>query len=226
MDGLSNIPFVGVGIYTVPEAARLTRVSSTRIHGWIKGYRGSDKPLIHRQIPVIDGKANLGFLDLMEVKFVNAFVSQGVSWKTIRLAAQRARSQFNHEHPFSTHRFRTDGRTIFSETLEETGDSKLLDLVKNQFAMYRVIEKSLLEGVEFDGAGEAIRWRPMSDLDMVVVDPRRSFGRPILEATGVPTRVLYEAFTVEGDAKRVASWYEVTPEEVRQAVEFEVKLAA
>jgi len=192
---------VGVGLYTVPEAARLTRVAPAKIRGWISGYGGRAKddraPIIHRQIPMIGGKPALGFLDLIEVRFVSWLVGKGVSWRTIRLAADRARAELHHEHPFALARFHTDGKAIFLETQEATGDRSLLDLVKNNFAMYEV-----------------------------VLDPGRSFGRPIDDGSGVPTATLNDAYQAEGSYERVASWFEVPPEAVRRAVAYEMKLAA
>ena len=222
---------VGVGLYTVPEAARLTRVNPARIRGWINGYGGRAKndraPIIHRQVPTISGKPGLGFLDLIEVRFVNWLIGSGVSWRTIRLAADRARSELHHEHPFALARFLTDGKAIFLETQEETGDRKLLDLVKNNFAMYEVLEQSFRDGVEFSGSdGEASSWRPPEGENAVVLDPGRSFGRPIDDASGVPTATLTDAYRAEGSYDRVASWFNVPPDAVRRAVAYEMKLAA
>ena len=222
---------VGVGLYTVPEAARLTRVAPAKIRGWINGYGGRAKddraPIIHRQIPMIGGKPALGFLDLIEVRFVSWLVGKGVSWRTIRVAADRARAELHHEHPFALARFHTDGKAIFLETQEATGDRSLLDLVKNNFAMYEVLEQSFRDGIEFVGAnGEASSWHPPEGEGEIILDPGRSFGRPIDDGSGVPTATLADAYQAEGSYERVASWFEVPPEAVRRAVAYEMKLAA
>jgi uncharacterized protein (DUF433 family) len=221
---------VGVGLYTVPEAARLTRVPPAKIRGWINGYGGRAKndraSIIHRQIPVIAGKSALGFLDLIEVRFVSWLVGNGVSWQTIRTAADRAREELHHEHPFALARFHTDGKVIFLETQEKTGDRKLLDLTKNNFAMYEVLEQSFRDGIAFGTDGEASSWRPPDGDKTIILDPRRSFGRPIDDVSGVPTATLADAYRAEGSFDRVASWFEVPPEAVRRAVTYEMKLAA
>src|SRR4051812_45573373 len=94
--------FYGVGIYSILEAARLTGVAPRRIRRWIRGYsfRGAtgqtrrSAPVFHSQLPVIDGQAALGFLDLIEVRFVDAFLKRGVQWPAIRLAEMNARQVF------------------------------------------------------------------------------------------------------------------------------------
>ena len=47
---------LNAGIYTVPEAARLTRVSSARIRRWLKGYDFRTKKDQHHSNPVWTGQ--------------------------------------------------------------------------------------------------------------------------------------------------------------------------
>ena len=61
--------------------------------------------------------------------------------KTIRRCLNYARDCVDDERPFSTkERFRTDGRTIFLDTLNKSGDNQLLDLKRHQYVLARVIE--------------------------------------------------------------------------------------
>lgn len=224
---------LGVGLYSVPEAARLTRISNRRIRSWTTGYiRSSGKH--HRKYtsvwradaPYVDGIVSLTFRDLMEVRFVNAFREYGVTWKVIRLAALHAMEWLGNDHPFSMKSFRTDGRTIFADLVEDSGSRKLLDLVSSQYAFSQVISQSLYRGMEFSEADEVVRWWPEGKRKAIVVDPLRSFGQPIDSKSGVPTRILADACRAEGSAKRAASNFGVRVQAVVSAVEFEEKLAA
>jgi uncharacterized protein (DUF433 family) len=224
---------VGIGLYTVPEAARLTRVAGRRIRRWLLGYeygpseaRGTSAPVWRGQIGRVDSTIGLGFLDLLEVRFIDAFRRYGVSWRVIRLTAEGARREFETDHPFSTRRFKTDGRRIFLETVETSGEKKLLDLVRRQFAFHNVVSPSLYEGFEFSDIDVVTRWYPMWPKRRVVVDPRRAFGRPIISREGVPTDILAKAVQVEKSVDRVAKLFDVDREAVRAAVEFERGLAA
>jgi uncharacterized protein (DUF433 family) len=224
--------FIGVGIYSVPEASRLTGVSAARIRRWLKGYSFKLKDEVHpmppvweAQLPPIDGELALGFLDLVEVRFVDAFLIRGVSWHTLRLAARQAKMLFDTSHPFSTKRFKTDGRNIFAEIIQETKEKSLLDLVKSQYAFEKVVAPGLA-GLEFAGSGESVRWWPLQRSRRVVIDPARAFGKPILDKEGVPTSILAQAYRIEQSVERVAHWYEVDPRSVRAAIQFEEKLAA
>ncbi len=60
----------------------------------------------------------LGFRDLIELRFVAAFVNAGVGLKAIRNCLVYAREVVADDRPFSTRRFKTDGRTIFLESID------------------------------------------------------------------------------------------------------------
>jgi uncharacterized protein (DUF433 family) len=224
---------LGVGVYTIPEAARLTLVPAPSIRRWIAGYeyrregvRRSSPPLWTRDIAPIEGAAALTFRDLLEVRFVQFFRIHAVSWKTIRRAAECAAEIVQDSHPFSTKRFMTDGRSIFAEILkEETGEKSLLDLAARQYEIPSFVEPFLFKGIEFEETGNApVRWWPLGTDRRVVIDPARSFGQPICAPESVPTAVLARAFEAEGSMDSVARWFEVDPESVADAVAFEAQL--
>ena len=221
-------PLVGIGLYTVPEAARLTRVPSQSIRRWIGGYTyrragnvRESPPVWKSQIPRTEGTVGLGFLDLMEIRFVKAFRRHGVPWSVIRLAANRACDVFMQDHPFSRQRFKTDGRSIFAEIIEPEAEAKLLDLVRNQYEFHKVVSPTLYASLEFSSLDEAIRWYPMWPKRQIVVDPQRAFGRPIVVREGVPTAALAKAAEVEGSTEYAAKWFDVSVQSVRASIAFE-----
>ena len=125
---LINEPkLVGIGLYTVPEAARLTKVPQPTIRRWLFGYRTRRNgqyselpPVWESQIAPIDSVTGLGFLDLMEIRFVHAFRDYGVSLNNIRLSVEHACEIFRSDHPFAKKRFQTDGRRIFAAIAAST----------------------------------------------------------------------------------------------------------
>ena len=222
--------FLGAGIYTIPEASRLTRVSATRIRRWMKGYdfktkkeRHHSKPVWTSQLEALEGKIAVGFRDLMEIRFVKAFIEAGVSWKTMRLAHKAAKAKLDSDHPFCTHKFATDGREILLEQGQASGDTCLVDITNNQREFKKIVTPFLKE-LEFDRG--YTRWWPMGKSRSVVLDPVRNLGQPTVVGAGVPTRVLARSVKSNGSVESVAHWFEVAPKEVRDAVEFEAGLAA
>ncbi|QPM89124.1 hypothetical protein [Pseudooceanicola algae] len=217
---------IGVGLYTPSEAGRLTGTASGKISRWLKGHDANGKhydPLWQGDIPTDDGPVLLSFRDLMETRVVNAFITMGVSPVRMRAALNLAREVIGASHPFSTNRFRTDGREIFLHVIEddENGEQRehLLNLFRRQYSFREVLDP-VLRTVEFDDGGNPLLWWPRGRRTNIVLDPRRSFGAPIEATTSVPTEVLAEYAAHQGEAETAIA-YDVPLEAVRRAVEFE-----
>lgn len=226
--------FIGVGLYSVPEASRLSRVSTWRIRRWLRGYtfpvkggRGASPPVVTSTLPPIDGVVTLTFLDLLEVRLVDAFISAGVKWRTLREAHANAQAALG-PYPFSRGRFVTDGRSIFEGLVHNTGRSDLafVDIVTKQTLFRDAVAPYLATLKVSRDDGQATEWWPLGKNRRVVVDPARSFGQPIVSREGVPTATLVKAYKVEKSIRQVARWFEVQERSLRDAIEFESSLAA
>lgn len=220
---------IGVGSYTASEAARLLNTAPRNINRWLRGYtyrRAGDErqvpPLWDSQLSSISDHLEIGFRDLIELRFVKAFLDAGMGLLAIRNCLEYARECVKDDRPFSTQRFQTDGRTIFLESIERSGEAKLLDLKKRQYAFRDIIARTFKDLDIEDGT--VTRWRPFNGKSSIVIDPNRAFGQPIASGYGVPTVALAEAVEAEGSVERVATLYEVSVAVVRDAVKFEHSL--
>lgn len=223
---------LGVGVYTVGEAARLIRMPVRTINRWLGGYTFKSggrltrmPPLWTPELPANDDDGlELGFRDLIELRFVQAFVSEKVDLGIIRRCLERAREIVRDHRPFSTRRFRTDGRTIFVDVLKADGASEMLDLRQGQYVIKSVLERTFRDLDLEDGV--VTRWRPFGGKRSIIIDPHRAFGQPIAAVSGVPTIALSDAVKAEGSVERVARIYEISASAVRDAVRFEEQLQA
>nr|WP_246730821.1 DUF433 domain-containing protein [Methylobacterium sp. 2A] len=201
------------------------------INRWLGGYAftadGHQRrmpPLWTPELPANDQHLELGFRDLIELRFVQAFVREQVDLRVIRRCLETAREAVQDPRPFSTRRFKTDGRTIFLESLKADGESEVIDLTRGQYVIRAVIEQTFRD---LDIEGDVVtRWRPFQGRDTIVIDPRRAFGQPIAAGTGVPTVALADAVRAEGTVERVARLYEIPVAVVRDAMRFEASLQA
>ena len=221
----SDTHLLGQGIYSLAEATRLTKVSTWRIRRWLRGYRFRTGGVEHSSpavwapgLPELDGKLALSFLDLIDVRFVDAFLRAGVSWPTLRRSVCIARERMGSSHPFSTERFRTDGHSLFVY-IQEHGEESLIELVRSQ-QYFKSIISPCFKDIEFVD-DEPSRWWPLGRRRMVVVDPQRNFGQPIISGTGIPTAILARAAKASASVEAVAQWYEIDARAVRNAVEFQ-----
>lgn len=232
--------YTGTGIYTLPEASRLIGVAPQKLNRWLFGYhypkksgeegeRAFSAPL---WTPQVDSDAFstavIGFRDLLEARFVSAFVAHGVPLVVIRRCMAHARDLYHADFPFTSGKFRTDGKTIFAEAVERSiKEDALLDLKTKQFAFKEIINRSLYDGIEYTG-NLAAKWYPQGKRSPIVLNPSRQFGAPIVESTGTPTKVLYDSYIAEGQSlgaiQRTARSYEVPVKAVESAIGFEESL--
>jgi uncharacterized protein (DUF433 family) len=233
-DGFGYPRLLGVGLYTLTDAARLLHMPAATVRRWLNGYTYADSsgqhhaaPLWASEIAPADGRPRgLSFRDLMELRIIHVLVDNGISLQAIRRGLEIARSEINENRPLSSARLKTDGVTWFLQVGQETSEPRLLDLVKRrgQYGFHGLIAPSFRD-VDFEGM-EPARWWPMGHAAGVVLDPKQRFGSPIIAEYGVPTSALALAASTEGSAAAAARYYEVPLKAVRNAVEFERGLAA
>jgi uncharacterized protein (DUF433 family) len=227
-------PYLGVGLYTIPEAARLLKVPARTLARWAEGYTFTYRdekrfaaPLFRREHARLLEERILTFADLIEMMLIRMFSEHGVSMPTIRAAAAAAIREFGTGHPFATRRFHTDGKRLFLETRRDDSgpavDSAFLRELPSFQLVLDEVARPFFFKLDYD-QDEVLRYWPLGRDKGVVLDPRRSFGKPIVSRFGVPTWVLNEMVQAGETRDRVASWYEVSPEAVDAAVEFEQSL--
>jgi uncharacterized protein (DUF433 family)/DNA-binding transcriptional MerR regulator len=227
---------LGKGIYSIPEAARILQMQADTIRRWVTGYtfrrKGHERhspPLI--QLSTIDGinEVFLTFQNLIELLFIRLFYRQGVSLYTIRAAASEAQRDFNSNHPFAVKQFDTDGRGIFAtlefKDVEGVAKSKVLKDLKLSQMVIDEIARPYFRNLEYSDLG-VIRYYPLGADKGIVLDPKRSFGKPIDEASGVSTHVLYEMARTGEALQDIAKWYGVSETAVSNAIEYESLLKA
>ena len=231
LDVASNPNPLARGFYTVSEAARLIENGSrSRIYGWLRGYPKSNLgPLLVRDFEPIDGREELSFIDFVEVRFVEHFRAHGVKARPLRLAADRLRERLETEHPFASDEVYliADKADVFLATMQETAkeasDHVLESLTTKNLVMYEMIKEYLLPGLQFDDHTRLVkRLTPRAKkFPKIAIDPMVAYGQPSVPS-GVPTNALYDAWVAEdGNFDEAAYWHNVSPNEVRMAVEFE-----
>jgi hypothetical protein len=223
---------LALGFYSVPEAARLIEVGSTkRIYGWLRGFKDRRSgPLIHRQFEPLNGREEISFLDLMELRLIETLREQGIKPRTIRRAIIEARKIFSSDKPFATNKIlvKTNGKDIFVEEVlksaaQEENDKRLWNLVTQQYEHYELIRRSLLAGVIFDPESHLAKtWRPRPKaFPSIIIDPRVAYGKPTTESRK-PVDALYDLYKAEGDDIRAtAEYFGITPEEADIGIRFQ-----
>jgi hypothetical protein len=237
---------LGTGIYTPAEAAVLLHEKPTTVNRWAFGYRRhrasgptQHPALIHTDLPEVDGKRALSFVELVELLYIRAFERAGASWKIIkeaatvaaRIAAESGNAEGS-EHPFALRHLYVDPDGLLYGVYEETGDEAVILLRGHGQHNFPQLVKPFLEQIDFDVNDVAHRWWPLGKHGGVVIDPVFSFGAPIVEEVGIKTKTLSDTYYAELDQygertlDHVAWLYEVSPRHVETALKFKQWLIA
>jgi uncharacterized protein (DUF433 family) len=225
---MSKLNLIDKGIFTIPIAAELVGAPINLVRIWVDGHKGKQSPIIDNELGRVDGKLAISFTNLMELQFVAFFSKAGVQLRNIRAIMHDVRRILVHPHPFATHTvFQTDGRKIVARIAKENGVESIYDLKTKNYEMKEIVLKSLMCDVVYDPAGNASIWYPRRDVaPNVIINPKRSFGRPILRDSEIPTSTIAKAFAAEKNAKMVSALFEIPERRVREAVKFETALRA
>ncbi len=142
---------------------------------------------------------------------------------TVRQARAELMERFQTPHPFALKGLMTSGRTLIKSLNEDI----LLELgTRGQTAFSKVLEP-FCAGLDFDQASSlASRYFPLGREHPVVVDPRRAFGRPVIEGTNLTTEAVMSLLRGGESAENVAESFRISTEAVLAAKAFELQKAA
>lgn len=207
--------------YHTVEAAKLASTAAQTVSRWYHGY-----------LPVFEKtkerRAALSYLQLVEIAFVASFRRYGVSLQRIRKAHAYLSNMFQVEYPFAELRLKTDGAHVLKD-LEEVENGRRPALIVADKAGQEVWPQIIAERFEeFEYEYNlALRWFPRGKIVPIVVDPRISFGAPIVASAGVTTWVLKERFETGETLEELEDDFGIDQRDLRLALEFEgIRLAA
>ena len=217
---------LGLGIYDLREAARLTRLNPVRIRRWFiqRPSESNRSPALRSDYGISEGEVAISFLDLIDVFVFGQLRTHGVSLPTLRKISVRLQKDLDTRHPFAHSRLATDGHEVFFRGIDTDGKEELVEVLTRQKVFPEIIAP-FLKKLDYDPATELARmWRIARG---VVLDPKIALGKPVVDGVFVKTELLAAAWRANRqDADAVARWYNVAPEDVMRAVEFELGQAA
>lgn len=214
---------LGRGVYSFQEAAVLTHMKRARIREWFQQRPTSGKDsLFKSDFDGLTSEPLISFLDLVDVFIAGQLRDQGISLQTLRRVYQTLQHDFGVQHAFSRSELLTDGKRVFLAGLDSKARDEVIEVLTKQRAFPKII-LPFLKKLDFDATSRlAMKWHIASG---VVLNPQICFGQPIVEASGIPTTLLAKTMRANGNAKLVADWFGVTPQQVNLASQFEARRA-
>jgi uncharacterized protein (DUF433 family)/transposase-like protein len=217
-----------VPLYSVSEAASYLQIPPATLHQWLKWEVDLSQPEPRPVEPIVllpDPEAKeLSFFNLVEVHLLQVLrLVSGDHRAQMKAALAKVEQQLQTPHPLTNKTFQTSGVDLLVNAF---GQSAKLSRSK-QLIMGTQLQH-LLTRLEWDAEGKVTQLFPLPppgagpELDRpLMIDPRVSFGRPVMAGTGVPTSIVADLYEAGDSIPAIAEDYNCKPEQIAAAVYFE-----
>ena len=227
-----NISIFDTPAYPASEVSSILNLPLATVKSWAFGYnyKAGQKRFQPVITPADQTRRLLSFANLCELHILSAIRRH----HKVRLAKVRDSIEYLHrlgssQHPLLDNSLQTNNIDLFVEHA-----SQLLNISRDgQIAMRGDFEEALAR-IERDSKGSPIRLFPYSRTSKsaidhpkaVVIDPRVSFGRPMLTSAAIPTEIIADRFLAGDSPTEMAKDYRVDEKEIEEAIRFEQRRAA
>jgi uncharacterized protein (DUF433 family) len=210
--------------YTVGTAAGYLRLPASTLRSWALGAtfttaRGKRRRTQALITPAGRDPLQLSFWNLVESQVLACIRKvHGIKMNRVRRALDFIERHLGQRRPLISADFQTDGVTLFVEHLGEVVD------VGTRGGPQLVLQmiSATLQRIERDEAGLAARIFPWvnhpEEPRFVVLDPLRSFGRPVVIGTRIPADALAERFAGGESIADLSRDFDLAHEVVEYAV--------
>ncbi|HND33242.1 MAG TPA: DUF433 domain-containing protein [Myxococcota bacterium] len=202
-----------IAVYSLSDASWYLKLPRSTLRGWV-----AQNGVIAPASPGL-----LSFNNLVECYTLSAMRrDHGLKLDRIRTALRYVSERMGKARPLLHSNFMTDGLDIFVERgvlVNASGEGQL---------PIQEVVRGYLQRVEWDSFQAPIRLfpltRPGAQADAprrVVIDPRISFGRPVVAGTGVPTEVVAGRFRAGESPAEIAEDFGILEEDVLESLRWE-----
>lgn len=198
---------------------------------WIDGYdRGAKSyPPVVREERQFDDVATWG--EFVECRLLAEYRTAGVTLQRMRPAVERLRELTNSPYPLASAQLwvAPEGRELVARVQDEVGLARPLSLVLRTgqtvldwSVRASTFERSVAWSSDDAATAEPLFITPDPQVPLVVVDPRRGYGDPVIRGRNVTTEVVRELVRAGESVDGVAEAYELTRAEVEAALAYEL----
>jgi uncharacterized protein (DUF433 family) len=198
-------------LFTASDVSQHLVIPRSTVYSWLSDDTPSG-PLVHHVTPERRGAASVPFIAFVEAYVLRALRKElRFSAKRIREAVADVREEFNTPYGLASKRIATDGIDIFVQHSDEefarVGDRQMP--VREFIADY-------LRFIDWGDTGYAasVRLPRFPDVAPVIVDPRFSWGDPVVARNKVPVQAVVDLWRAGEPVGVVAENYGLTDEEV------------
>jgi uncharacterized protein (DUF433 family) len=183
-------PRVGVGLYTVAEAAQYLGLPHSTLHSWVRP--GAARPPLVASVPRKGYDASISFIGLAEAFVLQAARRAGVPRTRIRPGVEAVKTELGLDHALASKLLYTDGAELL---VRYATDDESLEVARSRQRQLTETVRHQLQLITYAGDGYATRLQlPSYGCANVIVDPSVAFGYPIIKGTGARVRDILDRF--------------------------------
>jgi uncharacterized protein (DUF433 family) len=210
--------------YNIEESSRYLHVAESVLRYWIIGETGA-APLttVYSRSPLL-----LSFKNLVELYVLESLRHiHDIGLMRIRRDVEELRRERQSKYPLADYQLATRGRKIY---LEGEGD-ELVSLTAGGQHAFKEILDPFLKRVDRNTKGIAERLFPFTRREhqqspeaaprVVVIDPKVSFGKPVLVGSRISTAFLLSRKRGGASIRQLADDYGRTEAEIEEAIQLE-----
>lgn len=229
-----------IPIYSVGEAARYLRIAPSTLASWVKGRTYPASGGMRPWPPLIDladpAESLMSFNNLVEAHVLRALRTRhGVPMRGVRRAIDYVRERYEIDRLFLSDellipaRRETDDEQCHSVGalfIEKFGELEQIS-EGGQLVIRRALSRHL-ERVDRDAEGWPVRLFPFVsgyERKDVLIDPRISFGRPVLAKRGIRVATIVDRVDAGEDLDHIAENYGLERDDVERALDFHEQAA-
>lgn len=204
-------------VYRYREAGQLLGIARARVQHWAERYTYATTYGAKRSGPILQTSRTpgvLSFLELQELFFVKQFVAHGVPLSEIRRASKRLAQKLG-PYPFARRPLVVNENHLIEEFSSEVFARADIGQLVAQFASEFEAHVQFRDGLTSEYMLPDYGSR-------ICLDAQVRAGEPILRASQVPTRVIFDLWRTEHEVDSKAEYFELPREEVITAVRFEL----
>jgi uncharacterized protein (DUF433 family) len=217
---------LGIGLYTVDQAALYAGVPSQTMGRWIYG-NARGQAVFTPQLGAATSEKFVTFLDFVQAIHIRQIRADfKIPLTKIRQAIDVAQTAYDVQYPFA---MRHTTYIFGSEVIIKLNDEEFAQL-SGEHRRHRLISQVVklhMKDLTFDDNGlakcyQAWKYGPIN----VEMNPAFRFGEPLIPSCGYSAHTLWEAAKAEGGFEAAAAAYGVTADEVEVGYRFYNQLQA
>lgn len=217
-------------LYTPKDAACYLGIHPQTLGNWLWGRKYPTVSGEHFFAPLIDvadpDNELLSFFNLAELHVLAATrYTHNLSFKTIRTAMDTVQQKFPSEHPLISKDFKTNGKDIFIQSVDEN-----TNLSNPQQMNFKIIMDVFLEHIVADEHDLVKKIFPLiagqPDDRIISITYGIASSQPVIDGVGVPVWVIHNRYKAGEGIESIADDFSVPVSSARRAIDYFEQRAA